>query len=64
VAYGSSSFLKKDEEPKRIFATFQELPLAIPLNSEKRELFSDSERSEESLKLINFRKKILIPEKW
>jgi hypothetical protein len=48
----------------RIFTTFQELPLGIPLNSEKLSLFSDSERSEESLKLINFRKKIFTPEKW
>jgi hypothetical protein len=36
----------------RIFATFQELPSAIPLNSEKLSLFSDSERSEESKALI------------
>ncbi len=36
----------------RIFATFQELPKAIQLNSEKLSLFSDSERSEESKALI------------
>jgi hypothetical protein len=35
-----------------IFTTFQELPLGLPLNSEKLSLFSDSERSEESKALI------------
>jgi hypothetical protein len=31
------------KQKKRFFTTFQELPLGIPLNSEKLSLFSDSE---------------------
>jgi hypothetical protein len=55
IAYNLHKSYKVFKNFIRFFTTFQELPLAISLNSEKLSLFSDSERSEESETLDNQR---------